>query len=200
MSHIKFIKAERESLNKVAVTYFHNEFKQEFKVFWSNVHQTELNKTYQYYLKADCLSESLCLRDLVINEIKEGETQYDDCKLYLELRDTFDRLDSESLEYSLDLFKHTETQVYWYDDEYENHIRYNINFIINDCFIIQFDSVNELFTIPSGVEVFWNDKHMQNIAHQYFEVDDIAEHLKLGTDPKSLINLPIDAIRRVQVY
>lgn len=203
MSILRFIKAERKSLNEVVITYLHKKYNTKFKVNWSNIHQTELNKTDKYYLQLDCLSESIHVMIVVDNAIREGDTYDDDCNLYLELRDTFDSNDCESLKYDLDLFKLTDTQIFAYEDLLQNEdeegnligtstLRYEINFVISDCFMIQFDSFTKAFYIPDGAEANWNDENMQDIACQHFDADNIAEHLNIKTDFASLIDMSAD--------
>lgn len=91
---ITLIKALRADENTVNVMYFHPGRKQKFVVEWSNINP-ETGGAENYDLQITCLSESEHLNELVKDAIREGS---EDSELYIALRDTFDRLDCESVE------------------------------------------------------------------------------------------------------
>ena len=90
-------KAFRVNDNEVKVLYYHNERKQEFVITWNNIHP-ETGKISDYDLQLECLSSNDELNNIVINAIKFGEDNNNPhFKLYLEMRDSFDRLDCKSI-------------------------------------------------------------------------------------------------------
>lgn len=87
---IKLISAKVTSLNNVDVTYLHISTDKEFTVPWDRDSYSE-----RFELIFGCVySEVEALDDLISEAIKTGET----CALYLEIRDTFDSSDCETLE------------------------------------------------------------------------------------------------------
>lgn len=91
---ITLIKTFRTDENTVYAMYLHNERTQRFVVEWNNIHP-ETGGAENYDLQITCLSESEHLNELVKDAIREGS---EDSELYIALRDTFDRLDCESVE------------------------------------------------------------------------------------------------------
>ncbi|UCE66645.1 MAG: hypothetical protein JSU85_01110 [Candidatus Zixiibacteriota bacterium] len=95
---IKLIKAFRVDKNQVKVLYRHKELRYEFLVEWNNI-RPDNGKVEQYDLMLNVLSEYESFSERVINAIKKGEIDENpDLDLYLEIRDTFDCLDCESLD------------------------------------------------------------------------------------------------------
>ena len=91
MSKLTLIAAFRKTENSVGVMYFHKERRQEFVITWNNIDQGT-GKALRYDLQVDCIGRSESLNRLIEDAINDG-----DCDLYLELRDTFDALDCESI-------------------------------------------------------------------------------------------------------
>jgi hypothetical protein len=94
MSTLKLVKAFRTDENTVKVMYFHNDRKQEFVIEWNNIHP-ETGEMVDYDLQIGCLSNSENLNSIVEDAIGKGETE--DCDLYLEMRDIFDKYDCERI-------------------------------------------------------------------------------------------------------
>lgn len=87
--NIKLIKAFRISATRVGVMYVHQG--REFIVFWSNENQ-------RYDLEINCLAKNESLSERIEQAIKNGESDDNsDVQIYLQLRDTFDSLDCESV-------------------------------------------------------------------------------------------------------
>lgn len=86
----KFVKAQRVSVNTVEATYSLNGT--EFTVEWNNIHPAT-GKESDYDLQLSVGSDDFDLAQRVSNAIGEGETDSNpDLALYLEVRDTFDRM------------------------------------------------------------------------------------------------------------
>lgn len=92
MKKVTFITAFRKNENTVCVMYRHNARSQDFVIEWSNIHPAT-GEVDDYDLQLSCLAPSENLVNEVIEAIKNGE----DDDLYLEIRDTFDRLDCEDI-------------------------------------------------------------------------------------------------------
>ena len=95
MSILTLIKPFRVSENVVKVLYSHKERSQEFVIEWNNIHPST-GEAGSYNLQIDCLSNSENLNSIVETAIRDGEVE--GCDLYIELRDTFDSADCESLQ------------------------------------------------------------------------------------------------------
>lgn len=98
MKTVELLKAFRVDENRVKVLYRHVQLAYEFLVEWNNV-KSDNGEVEQYDLTLNVLSEYESFSEQVINAIKEGEIDENpDLDLYLEIRDTFDCLDCESLD------------------------------------------------------------------------------------------------------
>lgn len=90
---LKFVKAERTSINNVEVTYILKSNDVEFKICWNNIHpETGVihDSNNDIYFESCNDADT---KELIQNAILDGEGVDDDA-LYIELRDTFDSSDS----------------------------------------------------------------------------------------------------------
>jgi len=96
---LRLEKAFRVNENTVKVLYSHTELHKEFLVEWNNIDPNTGVTSSDYDLELNVLSRSDDFTERIESAIREGESDTnEDCELYLEIRDTFDRLDCENLE------------------------------------------------------------------------------------------------------
>lgn len=111
-----FVKAQRVSVNSVKATYSLGG--SEFTVEWNNIHPST-GEISDYDLQLNVKSSDYNLAQRVSDAIREGESDSNpDFDLYLEVRDTFDRMDAKNQELNPSTFE--EAKVFF--DNNKNHI------------------------------------------------------------------------------
>lgn len=189
--NIEFIKAERTRLDEVKVAYKVDDNILEVIWFCSG-------KNDQFDLQTSSISENCELASRADDAILTGEDDDNpDLELYLAIRDKFSNMgcvyliQSTALDLDLGL---TDTQLYAYIDldERGRTLRYNVNFAINDSFIIQYDSISGEFSIPDSAQACWDGDTFQDVAHNSFDAHELASVLGLPKDLKNILALGCD--------
>jgi len=85
----------------------------------------------------------------------------------------------------IQVFAKVETQEYA-ELQYRDVFSHNINYAINDSFLIQYDSNTDKFSIPHSNEQSWNNDKDQDEAYNKLDAGVIANILKM---PRTLENL-----------
>lgn len=88
-SNIKFISATRTNFSTVSATYKLND--EEFKLFWSNVDETQVSKYTNYDLILNVESKNSDLSERISHLIQLGESNenLEDLEIYIYIRDSF---------------------------------------------------------------------------------------------------------------
>ncbi len=111
-----FVKAQRVSVNSVEAIYSLNGT--EFTVEWNNIHPST-GEISTYDLQLNVKSDDYDLAQRVSDAIRESEIDSNpDLDLYLEVRDTFDRMDAETKELNSSTFDVAKV----FFDNNKNHI------------------------------------------------------------------------------
>lgn len=83
--------------------------------------------------------------------------------------------------------KITKVQIIWHASTFyeDARFRYSVNYVINNSFVLQFDSETKEFSIPRAAEAHWKRRMLQDQAQRNFDADVIAGYLDLKTDKEN---------------